>query len=174
MKSKGGCHVENYPTGVAAACMEIEKIVSRARFSMLSIALGMDAYLHTQTRVIGRKAFLYLFISREIWDKVRKLNKFCLPENHKNAYLAYVNGPGKDWVVEMHELVDKEKKTYYEQLWEIYYLLADEFQPRRIALLYFALDLIAKKEHFDWCNIAASVAISDHAVFVDGNKIVQQ
>ena len=76
--------------------------------------------------------------------------------------------------MEMHEFVDKEKKTYYEQLWEIYYLIADESQPQRIALLYFAFDLIARKKEFDWCNLAASIAISDHAIFSDGNKIVQQ
>ena len=58
--------MENNPTGVAAACMEVEKIVTRTKFSMLSIALSIDAYLHTQTQEIGRKAFLYLFISKEI------------------------------------------------------------------------------------------------------------
>lgn len=166
--------MENCPTGVAAACMKVEEIVSRTKFSMLSIALGIDACLHTETQEIGRKAFLYLFISEEVWKKVKELNKFCLPENSKNAYLVYVNGPGKNWVLEMREFVDKERKTYYEQLWEVYYLIADESQPQRIALLYFALDLIAKRREFDGFSIPASIAISDRAIFAEGNKIVRQ
>jgi hypothetical protein len=162
------------PTGVAAACMEVEKIVSRAKFSMLSVALGIDAYLHTQTEEMGRKAFFYLFLSLKIWEKVKKLNKYYIPEHPNNAYLVYVRGPGKIWVMEMHEFVDKERKLYYEQLWEIYHLIADESQPQRIALLYFALELIANRKVFDGLSMPALIAISDRTIYAEGNKIVIQ